>query len=103
MIDKNEDRVGWRAGISETGEPLLIRKYDPVRSHLGEKHWTIPELSERWGYSEDVIRRWFLDKPRPGVLRQSERRRGKREYISLRVSESAAAAVYAEKCNVSER
>jgi hypothetical protein len=64
-----------------------------------EKHFTIPELSQLGGgYSEDVIRRWFTEKPRPGVLRHSERKRGKRQYVSLRISESAALAVYAEKC-----
>jgi hypothetical protein len=63
-----------------------------------EKHCTVHELSRRWGYSEDVIRRWCLERPRPGVLRHSIRKRGKREYVSLRISESAAAALYAEKC-----
>ena len=63
-----------------------------------ERHFTVPELSRRWGYSEDVIRGWCLERPRPGILRHSTRKRGKREYVSLRISESAAAALYAEKC-----
>jgi hypothetical protein len=70
---------------------------------MWEKHVGIPELSSRWRYSEDVIRRWFLEKPRPGVLRHSVHKRGKREYVSLRISESAAAAVYAEKCGCEQR
>ena len=76
---------------------------DKIRSHMREKHVGIPELSRRWGYSEDVIRRWFLEKQRTGVLRHSERKRGKREYVSLRISESAATAVYAEKCGLEPR
>jgi hypothetical protein len=72
-------------------------------SLMREKHVGIPELSRRWGYSEDVLRHWFLEKPRPGVLRHSARTRGKREYISLRISESAATAVYLEKCGIEER
>lgn len=71
---------------------------DVVSALLQEKHTGVPELSRRWGYSEDVIRGWFLEKPRPGVLRHSVRKRGKRGYTSLRISESAAAEVYAEKC-----
>jgi len=63
-----------------------------------EKHVGMPELSKRWGFSEDVIRGWFLERPRAGVLRHSQRKRGKRQYISLRISESAAKAVYLEKC-----
>jgi len=70
---------------------------------MREKHVGVPELSKRWGYSEDVIRGWFLEKPRPGVLRHSERKRGKRNYVSLRISESAAAVVYAEKCGFEQR
>jgi hypothetical protein len=69
-----------------------------VSAHLCENHYGIPELSKKWGFSEDVIRRWFLEKPRPGVLRHFQRKRGKRQYVSLRISESAAEAVYLEKC-----
>jgi hypothetical protein len=67
-------------------------------AHIFEKHFSIPELSEKWGFSEDVIRGWFLERPRAGVLRHSQRKRGKRQYVSLRISESAAEAVYSEKC-----
>ena len=77
-------------------EPVPIDAVPPTR----EKHYKLPELSERWGFSEDILRRWFLERPRLGVLKHSERKRGKREYVSLRISESAAAAVYAEKCGL---
>ena len=88
--------------VSQTS-PIPIDTASRVFSLMQEKHIGIPELSTRWGFSEDVIRGWFLEKPRPGVLRHSARTRGKREYISLRISESAAAAVYAEKCGIEER
>ena len=84
-------------------DPIPIDTSAHVLSVIREKHVGVPELSARWGFSEDVIRRWFLEKPRPGVLRHSERKRGKREYVSLRISESAAAAVYAEKCGLEQR
>ena len=72
-------------------------------SLIRAKHFTVTELSKQWRYSEDVLRSWFLEKPRLGVLRHSMRKRGKREYISLRISESAAAEVYAEKCGGGSR
>ena len=80
--------------------PIPISESARVWTHAREKHVGIPELSRRWGYLEDIIRRWFLEKPRPGVLTHSERKGGKREYVSLRISETAAAAVYAEKCGL---
>jgi hypothetical protein len=67
---------------------------------MGEKHFTVPQLSRWWGYSQSVIRSWLVEKPRPGVLRHTHQKRGKREYVSLRISESAAIALYAEKCGV---
>jgi hypothetical protein len=76
---------------------MIPERFRPGGGPLDEKHVGIPELSRRWGFSEDVIRGWFLERPRPGVLRHSVRKRGKREYVSLRISESAAAAMYAEK------
>jgi hypothetical protein len=88
---------------AQIANPIPIDSAGRVLSLMREKHVGIPELSKRWGFSEDVLRSWFLEKPRPGVLRHSARSRGKREYISLRISESAAAAVYAEKCGLEGR
>jgi hypothetical protein len=79
---------------------VAINNPGHIATMIREKHFGVPELSKRWGFSEDVVRGWFLEERRLGVLKHSVRRRGKREYISLRISESAAAAVYAEKCGV---
>jgi hypothetical protein len=87
----------------QAASPIPIDAAGRVFSLMREKHVGVPELSKRWGFSEDVLRSWFMEKPRPGVLRHCARTRGKREYISLRISESAAATVYAEKCGIEER
>jgi hypothetical protein len=87
----------WRIHMTPVGVKIT-KVGSSVQTFAQEKHVGVPELSRRWGFSEDVVRRWFLETPRPGVLRHSERKRGKRAYISLRISESAAAEVYAEKC-----
>ena len=65
-----------------------------------EEHYGIPELAKQWGYSEATVRGWFLEKPRLGVLVHQMRKRRKRQYISIRVSKSAATAVYTEKCRI---
>lgn len=31
--------------------------------HWKENHYTIPELAERWGFSDDTIRDWFRHEP----------------------------------------
>jgi hypothetical protein len=91
-----QETLGPRCRIERA--TFLARRFRELMVNLAlEKHFTVPELSRLWGFSEDVIRGWFLERPRPGVLRHSVRKRGKREYVSLRISESAAAAMYAEK------
>ena len=88
-------------GIAQTTNMPAITGY--MLALVQEKHTTVPELAKVWGFSEDVVRRWFMERPRPGVLRHSVKKRGKREYVSLRISESAAALVCAEKCGCEPR
>ena len=53
---------------------------------------TCKELAERWSLGESTIRRIFRDEP--GVLRiPHSRRRGKRDYISIRIPASVEARV----------
>jgi hypothetical protein len=61
-----------------------------------EKHFTVKELADLWGYSETLIRSWFVDEP--GVLKHGVgHRRGRRGYVSLRVPESVALRVHGER------
>jgi hypothetical protein len=61
-----------------------------------ERHFSVRTLAEIWGYSEDTITRWFEDLP--GVLKHGNAgTRGARRKLSLRIPESIAMKVYAEK------
>ena len=59
-----------------------------------ERHFVPQELAELWALDERTIRRIFQDEP--GVLKfgKSNRRDGKREYISLRIPASVAERVH---------
>jgi hypothetical protein len=64
------------------------------------RHYTPKELAELWAVDESTIRRLFQDAP--GVLRigKAGRRDGKRDYVSLRIPESVAIRVHAERSRV---
>jgi hypothetical protein len=61
------------------------------------RHFTAMELAEIWKLDETTIRRIFLDEP--GVLKigKSNRRDGKRDYVTLRIPESVALRVYQKR------
>jgi hypothetical protein len=64
----------------------------------GGKHYKVPELAKLWGFSDDFVRDLFQDEP--GVLkiaRREEVRKKKRAYVSLRIPESVAKRVLAQK------
>ena len=62
-----------------------------------EKHYTARELGGMWGFDETTIRRMFQDEP--GVLKigKSDRRDGKRDYVSIRIPKSIAERVHRER------
>jgi hypothetical protein len=62
-----------------------------------ERHFTTRDLAERWKFDETTIRRIFQDEP--GVLKvgRSNRRDGKRDYVTLRIPESVALRIYQER------
>ncbi len=68
-----------------------------ARVHAFEKHFTARELGEIWGLDDTTIRRLFQDEP--GVLKigKSERRDGKRDYVSIRIPKSVAERVHRER------
>jgi DNA-binding transcriptional regulator LsrR (DeoR family) len=58
-----------------------------------EQHYTVQEIAEKWHLSETVVRKIFRDEP--GVIRiDSEERRFKRGYCTLRIPESVAMRVH---------
>jgi hypothetical protein len=61
------------------------------------RHFTATELAEIWRLDETTIRRLFQDEP--GVLKigKSNRRDGKRDYVTLRIPEAVALRVWQER------
>jgi hypothetical protein len=58
-----------------------------------ERHFTVAELSKRWFFSENTIRRLFNGEP--GVVRITRpRTRTKRGYTSIRIPERIAERVH---------
>jgi hypothetical protein len=63
-----------------------------------EKHYTALELAKLWGVNRMTITRWFREEP--GVLKfgkETTRRGGKRNYVSIRIPASVARRVYAQR------
>jgi hypothetical protein len=76
-------------------------KYRPI---FAEPHYTLRELATHWHMSVRTLRAWFIDEP--GVIRFGETKltkQRKRAYVSLRVPESIAAAVYAKMTGAETR
>jgi hypothetical protein len=66
------------------------------KHQMFERHFSPRTLAELWGYDDDTIRDWFADVE--GVLRTGTKPgRGNRPRISMRIPESIAMKVYAER------
>lgn len=63
-----------------------------------ERHFEPRELAELWKLDPTTIRRLFQDEP--GVLKigKTNRRDGKRDYVTLRIPASVAERIYRERC-----
>jgi hypothetical protein len=59
-----------------------------------DQHYSPQFYAELWGVSRDTIVRWFQDLP--GVLKLSERRRGRRR-VELRIPYRLAMKIYEER------
>jgi transcriptional regulator GlxA family with amidase domain len=57
-----------------------------------ERHYSVEQLAEHWGMSDDFVRRLFLREP--GVVVFFNHRPGKRVYRVLRIPESVAQRVH---------
>jgi len=73
-----------------TDRPSVGETVDHVTS--AEQHFSVKELSERWGLSERTIRR-LIDKE-PGVIRIQKDSRLKRSYCRLQVPASVAERIH---------
>jgi hypothetical protein len=94
-----------RTAVNLEEKQVWMRERYAVPAPLGgiqlvtafERHFTPKELAGLWCLDETTIRRMFQDET--GVLRigKSNRRDGKRDYVSLRIPESVALRVHEER------
>jgi hypothetical protein len=59
-----------------------------------EKHYTVAQIAQLWGWSDDTVRRTFRYEPGVIAIMHPERR-GKRPYAKLSIPESVVIRVYA--------
>jgi len=64
----------------------------PVQETTFERHYSVEELTELWGMSDDFVRRLFLHEP--GVVVFYRHQLGKRVYRTLRIPASVALRVH---------
>jgi hypothetical protein len=58
-----------------------------------ERHYSVSEIAAMWNLSVDLVRKLFRNEPGVLVL-GSVKRRGKRGYMTLRISQSVLERVY---------
>lgn len=81
---------------------VLHRQSEPSDLPALEPHFSVQVLAEMWRLDESTIRRIFEDAP--GVLRlANERRRGKRDYVTLRIPASVAQREYERRLVAAEK
>ena len=64
----------------------------PPEETAFERHYSVEELTQLWGMSEDFVRRLFLHEP--GVVVFYRQQPGKRVYRTLRIPASIALRVH---------
>jgi hypothetical protein len=80
--------------IVERGNPIPISPPPAFE----ERHYLIKYWADLWCMSPKTVRGWFREEYGPGILRQSNTgRRSKRDYVTITISPSAAARVYAKQ------
>jgi hypothetical protein len=83
--------------------PAIVRRQasgpiQPASVLMMERHFTVSELSEMWGFSGNFINGRFRDEP--GVMHtQKKSSKGKRAYGALRIPQSVAERVYSGMVN----
>jgi hypothetical protein len=82
-------------GPGQQSEQLIP---NPAQQPYEERHYPVTHWAKLWGFSAKTLRDWFRDEFGPGILRQTNKgRRSKRDYVTLMISASGAARVYAER------
>ena len=72
-----------------------------VQSQASERHYTVKELAEKWALDESTIRKMFRDEPGVLVIGSNGIRAKRKQYVTLRIPESAMLRVYFSRANQS--
>lgn len=59
-----------------------------------KQHFSVAQIAERWGLSEDTVRRLFENEPGVLVIEPPRGRFSRRRYRTLRIPESVVGRVY---------
>ena len=76
------------------GLPDLKPVRKPQLDCYQEHHYTVAEIAEMWQLSVDAVRKIFCNEPGVLVLGDSNPRRRKRRYLTLRIPQSVVERVH---------
>jgi len=65
-----------------------------TQSPSSERHYTVAEIAAMWNLGKDTVRRMFQSEPEILVLGDSNPRRQRRSYKTLRIPESVVERVH---------
>jgi transcriptional regulator GlxA family with amidase domain len=66
----------------------------PSQTASVEQHYSVAQIAERWGLSEDTVRRLFENEPGVLVIETARSRPSRRRYRTLRIPESVIERVH---------
>jgi hypothetical protein len=84
-------------GLSSRRQERCVSITAPDAATAFGRQFTPAELAELWKFDQTTIRRMFQDEPGVMKVGKSNRRDGKRDYVTLRIPEAVALRVYAER------
>ena len=76
--------------MNATSQPVFEM---PSRGSM-EQHFSVAQVAERWGLSEDTVRRLFENEPGVLVIEPPRGRHSRRRYRTLRIPESVVERVH---------
>jgi transcriptional regulator GlxA family with amidase domain len=66
----------------------------PPQTASAEQHFSVAQVADRWGLSEDTVRRLFENEPGVLVIEMPRSRLSRRRYRTLRIPESVMEQVH---------
>jgi hypothetical protein len=73
--------------------------FETTSSATVERHYTVAEIASMWNLSKDSVRSMFQNEPGVLVLGDTNPRRRKRQYLTLRIPKSVLDRVH-RRCSL---